>query len=173
MNKICSQILSNLSITVPISIVLQSQNYLIFHLINQKILKWSIIALIHIPNNLLMKLADYFIQSNLYAAQTAYTLNHFWESNPLLEPCLSCRNMSGKLCESYGKVTSQTQTAWLVGVVTYSWVSVVSDGAGVRAYLICLGRAARGPHKLHNGYKNSYYEPTYQHNKYPADILHT
>lgn len=70
-------------------------------------------------------------------------------------------------------VTSQTQTTWLVAVVTYSGVSVVSGAAGVRAYLISLCRPARGPHKLHNGHKNSYYEPTYQHHEDSSDVLHT
>lgn len=68
-------------------------------------------------------------------------------------------------------VLSQTQMTWVVVVVTYSGVSVFSGAAGVRAYLIFLCRPACGPHKLHNGHKNSYYEPTYQHHEDSSDVL--
>ena len=55
---------------------------------------------------------------------------------------------------------------------TYWGVSVGSAWAGMGAYLIGLCRAARWPHKLHNGHKHGYDEATDQHHEDAPNVLH-
>ena len=59
-----------------------------------------------------------------------------------------------------------------VAIVTYWRVSVVLAGAAVRAYLVCLCRAAGGPHKLHDGHEHSDDEAADQHHEDAPDVLH-